>query len=398
MKSKIKLFLLLTFCTALVLAIPGCSDDPSSLGKDQLAERGVGVVDTAFSTDTIMAKAYSFRPDTASQLGASNYLLVGKVRNVEAWTLIRFSPYLVDTDYNPDSLTIISAKITLTYAYKAGDTTSYFEATVHRIKNGWSPYTYTADSLAYLSYGGNAGTITDSISSETTTFNIDTSVVMDWFRVGYDTSFATKNYGVVIKPNPNCRKVVGFQALTSSSTTHAIMKVIVEKKSSYNYYLDTLTFNVYSDAHIVKGTEIKQPQRMTIQSGLPQYGKLWFDISQIPDGVILNNAKLILHCDTTQNLHGTTMDNELLAYYVTDSTAGKVSSSYYTTLGYDTGSYTGTVTNIVSAFMSAKKNINIKIFPVAPLDGVDITSIYNYECTDLKLRPELKIIYTKKSK
>lgn len=398
MKSNIKLFLLLTFFTALVIVIPGCSDDPSSLGKDQLAERGVGVVDTAFSTDTTMVKANSFRPDSSLQLGASNYVLVGKVKNVEAWTLLRFSPYLVDSGYNPDSLHILSARIALTYAYKAGDTTAYFEATVHRIKNGWSPYTFTADSLAYLSYGGVAGTITDSISSETTTFNIDTSVVMDWFRVGYDTSFATKNYGIVIKPSPNCRKVVGFQALTTSSSTHAIMKVIVEKTTSYKYYLDTLTFNVYSDAHIVKGTEIKQPQRMTIQSGLPQYGNVWFDISQIPDGVILNNAQLILHCDTTQNLHGTTMDNELLAYYVTDSAASKISSSYYTTLGYDTGTYVGTVTKIVSAFMSAKKNINMKIFPVAPLDGVDVTSLYNHQCTDPKLRPELKIIYTKKSK
>ena len=397
MKSKFKLLLLLPFVAALVLAISGCSDDPSSLGKDQLAERGVGVVDTAFSTDTTMVKAVSFRPDTALQLGASNYLLVGKVRNVEAWSLIRFSPYLVDSKYNPDSLQIISARIALTYAYKVGDTTSYFEATVHRIKNGWSPYTFTADSLAYLSYSGTAGTITDSISSETTTFTLDTSVVMDWFRVGYDTSFATKNYGILIKPNPNCKKVVGFQALTSSSSTHAIMTVIVEKLSTYDYFYDTLTFNVYSDVHIVKGTEIKQQQRMTIQSGLPSYGKVWFDISQIPAGVVLNSAELILHCDTTQNLHGTTMDNELLAYYMTDSAASKVSSVYYTTLGYDTGAYTGTATNIVSAFMAAKKNINIKIFPVAPLDGVDITSIYNHECTDPKLRPELKIIYTKKS-
>jgi len=137
---------------------------------------------------------------------------------------------------------------------------------------------------------------------------------------------------------------------------------------------------------------------MTIQSGLPQYGNVWFDISQIPDNVILNNAQLILHSDTTQNLHGTTMENQLLAYYVTDSAASKISSYYYTTLGYDTGTYIGTVTNIVSAFIAAKKNINMKIFPVAPIDGVDITSLYNHQCTDPKLRPELKIIYTKKSK
>ncbi len=398
MKSKTKLFLLLAFFAALVMVTPGCSDDPSSLGKDQLAERGVGVVDTVLSTDTNFVKAYSYRPDTALQLGAANHLLVGKVRNVEAWALLRFNPYLVGSGYIPDSLHILSAKLTLTYAYKIGDTTAFFEATVHRIKNGWSPYTFTADSLAYLSYGGVAGTIIDSLSSETTTFNLDTSVVMDWFRVGYDTSFATKNYGLVIKPNANCRKVVGFQALTTYSTTHAVLKVIVEKTTDYKYYLDTLTFNVYSDAHIVKGTEIKQPQRMTIQSGLPQYGNVWFDIAQIPDGVILNNAQLILHSDTTQNLHGTTLDNQLYAYYLTDSASGKVNSYYYTTLDYDTGTYSGTVTNIVSAFLAAKKNLNIKIFPVAPLEGVDITSLYNHECADPKLRPELKIIYTKKSK
>jgi hypothetical protein len=397
MKSKIKLFLILPFFAAFLFALPGCSDDPSSLGKDQLAERGVGVVDTAFSRDTNKVKANSFRPDSALQLGASNYLLVGKVKNVEAWTLIRFSPYLADSKYNPDSLSILSAKITLTYAYKVGDTTAFFEATVRRPTIGWSPYTFTADSLAYLAYSGNIGTITDSIASTTTTFDLNKSVVWDWFKVGYDTNYATKNYGILIQPNPNCKKIVGFQAVTTSSTTHAILKVEVEKNGTYDYYHDTLTFNAYSDVHIVKGTEIKQPQRMTIQSGLPSYGNVWFDISQIPDGVVLNNAELILHCDTTQNLHGTTMDNELLAYYVADSAANTVSSSFYTTLGYDTGSYTGTVTSIVSSYLAAKKNINFKIFPVAPLDGVDVTSIYSHESTDPKLRPELKIIYTKKS-
>jgi hypothetical protein len=397
MKSKFKLSLLLSFFAALVLALSGCSDDPSSLGKDQLAERGVGVIDTALSKDTNFVKAFSFRPDTALQLGSSNYLLVGKVRNVEAWTLMRFYPDVSSDSYDLDSMSIVSARVKLTYAYKAGDTTSFFEASVHRITGGWSPYTFTADSLAYLPFSSSIGTITDSISSETTTFAIDKSVIMDWFKLSVDTSYTTKNYGILIKPNPNCKKVVGFQALTSSSTTEAELQVIVEKANNYNYYLDTLTFNVLSDAHIVKGTEIKQPQRMTIQSGLPSYGKVWFDISQIPAGVVLNNAELILHCDTTQNLHGTTMDNELLAYYVSDSAASTVNSSYYTTLGYDTGSYTATVTNIVSKFMAEKKNINIKIFPTASLDGVDITSIYSHESTDPKLRPELKIIYTKKS-
>ena len=396
MKNKKTYVLYLFLFISAGISLVGCSDNPSSLGKDLIKERGVGVVDTSFSQDQAYVKSSFYKPDTAIALGASQYLLVGKTSNVEAWSLIKFNPQLSGTSYDPDSFSIVSAKLTLTTVYKIGDTTQYFAANVHRITSGWSAYTFTADSLSSLQYEGNIGFVVDSVS--TTTFDLNASVVMDWFRWSIDTSLASKNLGIILEPASGCSKLVGYQAITTSSTTHPVLQVIVQKNNSaYNNYHDTLTYNSYSDVHVVKETKkTVADDKIVIQNGLPILGKLWFDISQIPAGVIINQVILSLTKDTVNSVHSSLFSDLLTAYFISDSSTNTVNSSYTASLASGTGVYSGDITNIVSEFYKEKKNIAIQIYPSTSIDGVDITTLYGSKYSDITKRPKLTIIYTKK--
>ena len=189
-----------------------------------------------------------------------------------------------------------------------------------------------------------------------------------------------------------------FAASTSYSDVPTI-KIVVKKSSAYETYQDTLTYNGSVDVHLIQGAFPEASNKtMTIQSGTGVQGKLWFDLSKLPDDAIVNTATLVLNVDTLSFKVGSSYIDGLLAYQIVDSVSDSTNSLYVVSLSHTGNTYSGDVARIINNAVVTKNNCGMLIMPSYQIKGIENFAIFNSNPVNGEFKPRLTITYSQKKK
>lgn len=367
----------------------GCGDDPSDIASgisgDEIATDIVGVNQTSNVT---FKKVF--------ELGIASRLLVGKNDNVEASFLIQFSTPMLDSLKNflrADSLTVISNKIFLSPIYKFGDSTAVLDFTAHKILATWDAYTFTFDSLSPLRYDYQNIISTKSINNDTLHYvSINNNVVQEWLKAEAD-SLTKINNGILIKPTSSSNRILGYQGFTSGSSINPRIEIVYQKLGAY---IDTLTYYTDQDVHVVDGNiPAMNSDEIILRSGVSVQGRLNFALDSIPKNVVINHATLTLTLDTIKSKFGSGMIDDLILYYVTDSSTNEFSASTSALLRRDKNKFTGDVTRIIDR-QYHDGNYGVIIRPAGYLEGVEKFVLKNHLTVATGDAPKINVIFTKR--
>jgi hypothetical protein len=376
----------------LVITFTSCSDDPSSIGIDLLA--GDFVIVSSFDTkdDSVFQSSSYFKE--VVPLGLASRLLIGKRENIEATALMDFAFFINDSleqDFLDGNITVNQATLELTPIYTYTDEMADFDFTVHKINSKWFPSDFTSDSLINLSYDAEDLSSNKNFTDSLYTFQLDNDFVLSWIKFTIDSSLEDIN-GIYYKPTMNSNKVVGFQALTTTSSTAAKLKIVIEKQGSF---IDTIQPFIFSDVSaVVADIPVLPVESIALQSSITIQAKLFFDVSKVPRDVIINKAELILTADTLNSITGSSFNGNLLVYRVTDSSDVSVDEDNGIELKKDNDIYTGDVTSFITSWIINDNNEGMIIRPGSITEGLELFAIKGTEYPDSSMRPRLRIVFT----
>lgn len=391
------LFVSLTFIS--------CSSDPSAIGSAYLKGDQIKLDSLDSYKDTLPQVSSTYQYSVP--LGYATTFLLGRKGTNVASMLMSFNIVLPDSitaELQKNTLTVSSAFVQLYKSYYFGDSTAPFDYSVHHINTGWTSSTYTIDSFNVWQPGNQYDPVdigsNKSYSDTMYQFNIsDTKSVLGWLT-SVANSTALDN-GILLIPSSGTNKIVGFYALSATTSVDIPFINIVVNKSGF--YVDTLRFSTTADLSVVSGNipQNQQNDYIYAQSSVTLDSRLKFDISKLPPHAIINYAELQLTVDTTKSVFGSTFTDQLIAQFVndttnTDSISSKSSSSVALTRSTGSSVYTGNITYYVQTWLSMKNNKGIQIEPSNYTEGVELWTIYGSKATDLTKRPRLKITYTNK--
>lgn len=390
MTKKLILSLLLIFGFVLY----SCSDEPSSVGID-LLDQDLPKLDTINSVDGSFNQTSSYFKKVIP-LGSSSRLLVGKKSNLTAHTLLIqlfILPDSIKNDYKDGNLVIEKAYIELypNYVYPASDSLAAFDFTVNKILSKWSSSTFSADSFSTLQFEATDLSSNKVFGDSVYSFNVPPDFakgIID-FSINPD---SLSNNGILISPTASSQKIMGFGAFTNFLDVDPKLKVIVTKAGAYT---DTLTAFTTSDISVVLGDAPQpEPGFILIQSSLILNSKLYFDLSAIPENVVINRASLKVYTDSTRNILGSQFDNSVIAYTIVNSETDSVSTSLFSRLDGTANSFTGNITTILKYWLVENKNYGLIIRPETEQNGLELFYLYGSEAADIAKRPYLEIIYS----
>jgi hypothetical protein len=387
--SRISVILLIL---TISLAFFACEDEPSDIGIELL------------SSDLISVRTFDSQIDTLDQnsgyhkkviqLGTSSKILIGKHENIEASTLLKFVFGLADTlkdDIIAGDLAVNEAWIELTTRYVYVDSNEVMDFTVHKVNSFWDRSAFTIDSLPKLSYEMNDISSSKEITDTNYVFNIDPDVILSWMKNAADTSLE-KNYGIYLTPVNNSGKVIGFQAFTATSSEAAKLTLVIEKTGSY---VDTINGFIFADVSVVDGDlPVLPSEDIAVQSSISVNSIITFDLSVVPDGVVINSAELIIKKDSINTRTGTSFANELLAYFVEDSTAKEVNEGGAFKLSFIDNSYSGDITSYVRIWINEKRNQGVILRSGNDIEGLELFALKGSNAVNFAERPRIKIVYT----
>ena len=367
-----------------------CSDEPTSIGSGLLGEKINLITINSDSLPINQASSYFHLQNV--RLGASASLLLGKTENSDtASILIKFDAGLVDSVKGAilnDSITVTSAVMELQQTYSFGEATAPFDFTVHKVLSNWS-VDFNEDSLLGLQYDPEDSKLNEhGISDSLTSITLNIQLLQEWLNIIADTSL-NGNYGVYIKPTDNTQKVLGYQAITQTFTNIPVIKVVIEKTGDYT---DTITFSSTLDLTVMRGSiPPVSSGNIPIRASFVINGKLFFDLSPLPENIVVNKAELILTVDTLETKVGSSYTNQLQAYFLFDSLNTDSVSSSSVTLLRSGNTFSGNITNYIRAWLE-NNNHGLILTAGNPISGVELFVIKGSDAVLNK--PLLKITYT----
>jgi hypothetical protein len=389
--SRISVILLIFIISILFFA---CEDEPSEIGIELIASELIRVRTFDSQTDTLDQNS-SYHKNVI-QLGASSKILVGIHEDIEVSSLLKFIFLLADTlkdDIIAGDVDVNEAWIELTTRYVYVDSNEVMDFTVHKVNNFWDSFGFTIDSLPKLSYELNDISSNKQITDTNYVFNIDPAVVLSWMKNAADTSLE-KNYGIYLKPVDNSGKVVGFQALTATSSQAAKLTLVIEKTGSY---VDTINGFIFDDVSVVDGDlPLLPPEDIAVQSSISVNSIIAFDLSAVPEGVVINSAELTIQRDSINTLTGSSFTNSLKAFFVEDSTAKEVDEGGSFTLSLKDNSYSGDITSYVRIWINEMRNQGLLLRSGNDIEGLELFALKGSTAVSHAEKPRLKIVYTVK--
>lgn len=385
-------FILLFLITISLLHI-SCSDSPSSIGSNLLSQDLINVLqldsvkDSLFQSSSVSKKVIA--------LSNANRLLLGKKANVEAGILIKFLIYFADSTKQQllnNEITVTSAKIEFTKNYTFGDSAAQIDYNVYKINSSWSTG-FTSDSLSLLSFDANDVSFSKTFSDTINSFYFDNQIALSWLKANADTNLAAVN-GLYIKPSANSEKIIGFQALSVEDVPIPALKIVIQKGEVYT---DTVRFFPSIDISVVSGSlPDVGTENFGIQSGLNSEARLFFDLSSLPEGIVVNYAQLTLTIDTLKTVTGSSYTNSLRVNYLTDSVSLLIDSSFALFLDREQNTFKGSVTSYIQRALVENNNQGLLVAASDKLNGVEIFAIKGSNAINFDERPKLQIIYTSK--
>ncbi|OGU81419.1 MAG: hypothetical protein A2W11_04380 [Ignavibacteria bacterium RBG_16_35_7] len=370
-----------------------CSDSPSSLGADLLSQDLINILELDSAKDSLFQSSSTYKKVIA--LSNADRLLLGKKDNVEAGILVKFLIFFADSIKQQiinNELTVLSAKVEFTKNYTFGNSSAPIDYSVHQINSSWSTG-FTSDSLTLLSFDANdisfGKTFTDTIN----TFNFDNQTALNWLKARADSITPIDN-GLYVKPSMSSEKIIGFQALSIDDLSIPSLEIVIQKAG---VYIDTLSYFPSIDLSVISGSLPDVGfENIGIQAGLNSEARLFFNLSSLPKGIVVNYAKLILTIDTIKTITGSSFTNSLRVNYLTDSTSLIIDSTFSLFLDRDSNTFEGSVTSFVQRTLIENNNQGLLLSASDKLNGVELFAIKGSNAAIFTERPKLQIIYTSK--
>jgi hypothetical protein len=377
-----------------VINFLSCSDDPTSIGID-LLDGDFLIVSTFDTQDDPVTQSSSFFKEVVP-LGLSSKVLIGKKDDVESTALMDFTFFIADSlqqDFLDGNITVTQAFIELTPQYTYTDEAAEYDFTVHKITSNWSILGFTSDSLANLSFDAEDLSSNKNFTDSIYTFDLDYDFVLQWIKNSIDSSLGENN-GIYYIPTMNTGKVVGFQALTTTSTDAAKLKVVIEKTGSF---VDTIRAFIFADVSaVIAGLPVLPVVDIGVQASTTIQSRLFFDLSEVPRDIIINKAELILTEDTLSSITGSSFDSNLLVFKITDSSDVTIDEGIAILLGKKNNIYTGDITPYITSWITNEDNQGMVIRPASLIEGLELFAIKGSEHPELSERPRLRIVFTSK--
>lgn len=388
-------FILLLF--AVITFFLSCNDEPSSVGIEILESDFIIVKTFDSSVDTIEQNSSFFR--RVVPLGTSAWVLVGKYQTssqtLASSALLKFIfslPDSIEEAITKDSINVLDSWIILTNSYVYGDTLTTMNFTTHQINSSWNSNTFTVEDLPSLQYNPDDASSDFSASDTLYSFHLDESLVYSWMKNSVDTSLA-KNYGIYLQPTSASNKIIGFQALTVTSSQAAKFFVVIEKPG---VYVDTINGLISADVSAVAGSEPDLPSGLiAAQSSVTINSKLNFDVGVLPVGLVINKAELILTSDSVNSVYGSSYNNSLLVFFLNSNDSVKTEGNPIR-LAYKNNQFSGDITGFVRSWVSKNENFGMLIQTGNQLLGTDLFALKGSNYSEISERPRIIITYTVK--
>ena len=388
-KYSAKLFLLI-FTAAYLIS---CENNPNSTGitfispDDTLSTR---VLDSQIDSMTITNKNYLLYINTSS----SENILVGNYQNYTSKALLKF----VSIDPNLDSATIVSAILTLKYNdYSFNNKSGLTSMNVYDMNTNFDYSTVLYDSVSSINYGTvSKGSYSGALTTDTQNVNItlNNQMVKDWLEYSADTSYPVKNYGMILLPNAASTTISGFYSFNNTTDLIPYITVIYTKNSER----DTANLNVseyvtLSDAP----SSIIPPNRFVLQSGVAYRNVLNFDLSKLPNNVIINNVNLQFTLDSKISIISSSTDKRVVLGMVVDS-VNNTDSIFVDAFQSDSVTYVLSSTALNAIFQrwnsGVMPNLGLSMKNYYETQNMDHFVFYSPSAAEVSFRPKLRITYT----
>ena len=393
-----KFLIFFTFFISAALLFLSCDDEPTAVGVNLIPNQDIIDMLSINSRDGGFSQTSKYYEDSLS-LNSSRQVLLGKHSNVESTMLLKFIFFLPDSitaAINEDKLIVQSSWIEMYPNYTFGESTNQFDFSVHKINSSWSSLTFNKDSLASLDYNVDNLSSNQNITDTIITFNFDKTVTEEWLQLAAQEN-QSENDGVYYKHSATTDKILGFPALTASTSSNITrLMVLVEVPGEFT---DTVVAPATSDVHVVLGTlPVGKSENIFLQGGLASRANLWIDVSSIPNEAIINEAALYLYYDSTETIMGSVPSDSIGALILEDSTNNELNTSFPPVFLRKIDSfYQGNVTRFIQGWISGTaKNEGVQLYLTSEIPTVNKLAVRGSNTSDSTLKPYLEIIYTKK--
>ncbi|MGA7720804.1 MAG: hypothetical protein WCA84_06475 [Ignavibacteriaceae bacterium] len=388
-----KLSLLLTGIIAILL-INSCSENPVSVGIGLLKSDYVNVKEIDSYGDSLKQSSSYFKYDIPIT-GSAASLLIGKAANVSASYLSEFNislPDTIGTDILDGAATVTYAGVSLYPNYVFGDSNLAMDFTVNKISYNWTSAGVDADSINSLGIIQADLSTNRTFSDSLVTFNLDKSYVLNILKYASDSTLGI-DHGIYFKPTSNSKKVVGFDAVATTSS-YTTLKVVLLKPGDYS---DTLLFYPGRESSIVTGSIPSiSSQDIAVQGGLVINSHLTFNVSSVPANSLINYANLTLNIDTVATIVGYPYLNSLTVLLLTDSTARAYDSTQSIELSRSGNTFQGNIAAYVQNWIDKGVNEGLLLQVTTQNDGLEYYALTGSNAANRALRPRLQITYTGK--
>jgi hypothetical protein len=391
LKFKIPVLLILSLTLLLLIS---CKNEPNAIGIDLIGFDLIYHKTLDSQTDSLTQNSKYYK--VVFPLGLASRILIGKYQDIDASTLLKFVfglPDSVEEDILADSINVTEAKIVLTRNYVLGDTSGTISFTTHKVNSEWSPTLFTIYNLPSLDYEGADVGSNYELTDTTYTFNLSNELVFSWMQNYADPTLGS-NEGIYLIPTSAAGTVLGFEAFTALSSNAAKLNIVINKPGVYT---DTISGFIYADVSLVEGNiPVLPADNFAVQSSFALNAQLYFDLSSLPKGAVINSAELILTPDTLTTITGSSYNNTLRTLYISDSVNTKVTDGSDLLLNYVNDKYTGNVTSYVRKWVDEKVNYGMLIRPGSQVEGLELFGLKN-GLAEYSLRPRLKVVYSIKN-
>lgn len=366
-----------------------CENEPGDVGLNFISPgdtTGVRYLDSEKDSLTITSTSFERPVNTYGSLN----LLLGKYEEFESKTIIRFLS--ITGDY--DSAVVNSATLylrTAEYYFKNNTGVTAFD--LFRINTNLNLQTITADSInssavGTTPLGSYSGVAPD---SQFISITVDNQTVRDWLEYAADTSYAQKNYGLMLQPNSASTTIRGFYSFVNEPDLVPYMTVILTK----NGETDTLRLDI-SESLTLSGSSPANfpPDRMVVQNGIAFRSALNFDLSKLPQNVIINNATVQFTLDHNASYISKDGNRTMIVGLINDTT-GFGDTLFVNAFPRDSVNYSVSINPIFQNWNSGNlPNLGMSIRGFFELQNIDRFIFYSPAVSDTTLRPRLKIYYT----
>lgn len=376
----------------------GCSDEPSALNSvgNQLLLSHLTV-----KTDTLQAVGSSTFKQYVPMDGQVN--LVGRSGGYTAYTLIQFFSFYIP---ERDTVSVVSARLDILGETWFGDSSGTLSFNVYKINHGWAQSTLRWDSVsadpgfydASSARGTYAGTVT--ADSAWISVDLDTAMVRRWIQP----LIYTDNYGIILVPTQNCNVVRGVHAFGfGADSLFAHLTVIARNVAGT--VTDTTIYRVGQDTFLGNIDNLNtNASLMYLQSGVVYRSMLKFDVSSIPRGAIVNQARLTLRYDAgSSRITRFVRDTAVAAHALLDPAdfskfelagsrgAGAIATS---------DSFEFDIRHQVQYWLSnpsLNNGLLLRATSVNEFSSFGLFTFYNESAQDVTRRPQLVVKYTVES-